>query len=113
MQRPAGRKPHEPMADCQPEVGAMLVNQDEITCDECDKCIESFPKPRGWQNPLTAEAHVCSECWDKEFIDVVWANLDDLNNILAKIKYPVRTFVGRVIEDDVVQKVMEKFGVVS
>jgi len=91
----------------------MIVNRDEIVCDKCDARIESFAEPRGWRNPLTAKTHVCSGCWDEEFIDAVWANLDDLNAILEKIKFPVRTFVGCVVKNDVTERVMEKYGIVS
>ncbi len=90
-----------------------MVNRSEIHCNECDTQIESFAKPRGWHNPLTAEAHVCEGCWMKECVGADWANLDDLNDILSKIKCPVRTFIGAVVKDDVVQKVMGKYGIVS
>lgn len=89
----------------------MLVNRDEITCDKCGARLESFPKPRGWHNPLTAEAHICSVCWDIE-LKRAWAAHGDWTRALRAIKYP-RTFIGRVVKDDVVQKVMGKYGVVS
>ena len=88
----------------------MLVNRNEIVCDECGARIESFPKPRGWHNPLTAEAHVCSECWDEER-KRAWAAQSDWTRALQGCKYPLRTSIGRVVKDDIVGKVMEKYGV--
>lgn len=88
----------------------MLVNRDEFTCDKCGKRIESFQKPRGWHNPLTAEAYVCSRCWDKE-VKRAWDDHFDWTRALREIKYPVRTFIGCAGKDDVVKQVMERFGV--
>lgn len=76
----------------------MLINRDEIVCDECDARIESFPKPRGWENPMTAEAHVCADCWGEE-IKRAWDAHFDWTRALRAIKYP-RTLIGKVIKDD-------------
>ena len=90
----------------------MLVNRDEFTCDECKKRIESFPKPRGWENPMTAETHVCSECWGKE-LTRAFAQDGDLTSAIKETKFPVRTLIGAVVKDGVVQKVIGKYGNVS
>lgn len=90
----------------------MLVNRSEIRCDECDARIESFAELRGWKNPMTAEAHVCEGCWDEER-KRAWAAHVDWTRALLEIKYPIRAFIGCAMEDDVVEKVMEKFSVVS
>lgn len=93
----------------------MLVNHDEIICDECDVRIELRQKLGGWANPLTAEAHVCEKCWEIEFLRTLGGveGWPEVNDILKKIKYPIRTFIGRAVEDDTVQRVMEKYGIVS
>ena len=90
----------------------MLVNRDEVVCDECDKHIESFTEPRGWHNPLTAEAHVCEGCWMKECRGP-FTTLYDVYVGIKENKLPVQTFIGRVIENNVTERIMEKFSVVS
>ena len=88
----------------------MLVNRDEIVCDECDARIEPRQKPGGWEDASTAEAHVCEGCWERKFFRA-YMFAKGYTTVLKEITFPVRTFIGQVIEDDVVEKVMERFGV--
>lgn len=90
----------------------MLANRGEITC-ECGKRIEQCH--RGWIDPLTAEIHVCEEYWEIEIARILKGveSWEEMNVALKKIKYPVRTFIGQVIENgNIVQKVLDKYGAV-
>lgn len=92
----------------------MLVNQNEISCDECDARIEPRQISGGWIDAFTADAHVCEGCWEIEFLRALEGvgEWEEVNDMLKKIKYPIRTFIGRAVKDDTVQKVMEKYGAV-
>ena len=93
----------------------MLVNQNEIACDECQRRIEPCPKLlAGWDNLSTAEAHVCEGCWEKEIARTLNGvkSWEDVNIAIKKIRFPVRTFIG-CVEDSVIERVMEKYGTVS
>lgn len=91
----------------------MLVNQIEIVCDGCGARIEPRQKSGGWKNMFTARAHVCESCWERELLRTL-EGVDSWEGVTASIKenrFPAETFIGRVIEDDVVQRMMDKYNV--